>query len=801
MKVTLKWLQEYVDITIPLDEVCAKLTAAGLEVAEVKVIGGWQNVIIGQIIAVNPHPNADRLRLATLNLGKKEQTVVCGAPNLNIRDKIAFAFVGAELRDGHTGEMAVLKPAKIRGILSEGMICSEKELNISNDHTQIIVLPSNAPVGMALSEYMGDTILDIDITPNRPDCLSVIGIAREIAALTGKKVREPVASFKETDKNIQSLVNVEIKDPELCPRYCASLLTGVKIAPSPQWMQQRLLACGMRPINNIVDVTNYVMLEYGQPLHAFDYQEIKDKKIIIRRTVAGEEIKTLDGIDRKLNSDMLVIADGKSAVAVAGIMGGEGSEVNEATSTILIESANFNQATIHRGSVQLKLSSEASLRFEKGLSKELAIKALRRATQLMQELTGGEIATGFIDVYPGLKPESTILLAVGEVKRLLGIEIPADRIIEILDSLGFTSKKSQKLTDSFEVSTPWWRTDISCAADLVEEVARIYGYDNIPMTMLSSALPEGGTAPALGLRQKIRETMVSCGFQEILTYSLSSMETMKKLSPEMTYDGPEPVRIAHPMSRELECLRTEIRSGVLSVLARNQRFQQKNIRLFELGRVFIPRDGELPDEKEVLAAVMGTEQEEQFWRGQNEELNFFIAKGILETLLEKLGISADFIPSQDKSFLQGNSAEVIANKDKIGIIGQIHPRVAGGFDISGAVFMIELDLDILLSLVSVSYSFSSPPKYPGILRDIALLVDESIIYKQIYDVISGFPLVSRVTLFDIYQGEQVASGKKSMAVRIMYQATDHTLTDIEADKIQKNMLDKLMKDFSAALRS
>jgi phenylalanyl-tRNA synthetase beta chain len=801
MKVTLKWLREYVDIDTPLDEVCEKLTAAGLEVADIRIIGGWKNVIIGQITAVNPHPNADRLRLATLNLGTKEQTVVCGAPNLNIGDKIAFASVGAELRDGHTGELAVLKPAKIRGVLSEGMVCSEKELDISDDHTKIIVLPADAPVGTDLSDYMGDTVIDIDITPNRPDCLSVLGIAREIAALTGGKIKEPDAGYKEGSEDINKSVSVKIKAPEFCPRYCASLLTNVKLTPSPQWMQQRLLACGMRPINNIVDITNYVMLEYGQPLHAFDFKDVKDSKIIVRRAREEEEMRTLDGVDRKLNSDMLVIADGQRAVAVAGIMGGEGSEVNDNTNTVLIESANFNQAVIHKGSIELKLSSEASLRFEKGLSRELPMKALKRATYLMQELTGGEVARGIVDVYPGEKTAAPVLLPAGEVKRLLGIDLSAEKIVKMLESLGFECDKAGIASGKLTVNVPWWRTDINCAADLVEEVARMYGYDNIPMTMLSSSLTEGGAEPIIRLREKIREILVSCGFQEILTYSLTSKEINRKLAPDLKYEGPEPVKISHPMSHELECLRTELRSSVLATLARNQRYQQKNIRFFELGRIFLPVDGKLPDEKEKLCVMMGSEQEEQFWRGQMEEVDFFIVKGILETLLNKLGISPDFAMSKDVSFMNGKSADVIVDNEAIGVVGQLHPKVTAAFDINGAVYMFDLDVQRLLELTSVSYNFSSPPKYPGVSRDIALLIDDSIAYKQVYDIIRGFALVQKVSLFDIYQGEQVSAGKKSLAIRILYQAADHTLTDVEIDKIQKNMLEKLKREFSAELRS
>src|SRR4030043_585003 len=384
MKVSIRWLKEYVDLSVPLEELCERLTMAGLEVGGVEVIGGeWDSILVGKIVDVNAHPDAGRLRLVTVDLGKQSSTVVCGAPNTTVGDKVAFACVGATLIDGHSGERAQLKPAKIRGVVSEGMICSEKELGISDSHEGIMILSSEAVIGTPLTEYLGDAILDLDITPNRPDCLSVIGIAREIAALTGGNLHIPEAHYQELGKAIDSSASVEVVEPDLCPRYCASLLTGIKIAESPQWLQHRLLACGMRPINNIVDVTNYVMLEYGQPLHAFDYNEIRGRQIIVRRAANGEAMATLDGVQRTLNSNILVIADKERAIAVAGIMGGADSEVTENTTTVLIESANFNQAVIHRGSLGLRLSSEASLRFEKGLSRDLPLIALKRATQLL----------------------------------------------------------------------------------------------------------------------------------------------------------------------------------------------------------------------------------------------------------------------------------------------------------------------------------------------------------------------------------------------------------------------------------
>ncbi|HUW45503.1 MAG TPA: phenylalanine--tRNA ligase subunit beta, partial [Dehalococcoidia bacterium] len=424
MKVSLNWLRDYVDIKLAPEELAEKLTMSGLEVKGIQTIGGtWDNVVIGEVIAVNPHPDADRLKLATVDLGTEQVTTVCGAPNIELGQRVTFAHIGARLIDPHTGEAVLLKPAKIRGVVSEGMVCSEKELGISDSHEGILVLSPEAPIGAPLSAYLGDVIFDLDVTPNRPDCLSVIGIAREIAALTGEPLCLPEIHYEETEKSIDSFASVDIVDPDLCPRYCASLVTGIKIAPSPSWLQQRLNNCGMRPINNVVDVTNYVMLEYGQPLHAFDYNKLKGKQIIVRRAGNGETITSLDGTKRALTPDILVIADKKEAVAVAGIMGGLDSEVMDKTDTILLESANFNQAAIRRGCSHLQVQSEASIRFDKGLNSELPLLPLKRATQLLLELAGGKAAKGIIDVYPGKSEPKPILLTAREVERLSGLKV------------------------------------------------------------------------------------------------------------------------------------------------------------------------------------------------------------------------------------------------------------------------------------------------------------------------------------------------------------------------------------------
>ncbi|MGD0856217.1 MAG: phenylalanine--tRNA ligase subunit beta [Dehalococcoidia bacterium] len=799
MKAPLKWLKDYVDIEISNEELSDKLTLAGLEVSDIQVIGGsWDKVVVGKILEINPHPNADRLRLATVDMGKGNQTVVCGAPNLVVGDNIAFAFAGAKLIDGHTGKTEELKPAKIRGVESSGMICSEKELGMSENHEGILVLPADFEVGKPLRDYLGDAIFDIDITPNRADCLSIMGIAREIAALTGKPFKMPDLSYPESDKPVESYASVEIKAPDLCPRYCATIIEGITIGPSPRWMQDRLIACGARPINNMVDVTNYVMLEFGQPLHSFDYKQVRGNKIIVRRAAEGETMYTLDEQDRKFDSNILLIADAERPVAVAGVMGGLSSEIREFTTSILLESANFSQAAIHHGSQELKLASEASARFEKGLNPGLAIMAAKRATQLIVQLGSGKAAKGVIDVYPGNTGKKPVSVNEHDVKRLLGIDLKLDAIKKCLDLLGLPCKIDGK---NVLVDDPWWRNDINCTADLVEEVARITGYDNIPETMLSSSLPCGESAPIVSFRQDLKSFLVSTGFQEIITYPLTSQEVMQKLSASPDAKPAEMLKIANPMSRELEYLRTSLRMGVLSVLSRSQRIRENNIRLFEVAKVFIPRARDLPRENEILCGLVDTVTPEIYWQSKPQPVDFYFVKGVVETLLARFGIKADFVPGKDVTFSPAKSADIMVGSNKIGVIGEVHPVVLKNFDISESAFLFELDVDKLVTLASKPLVFKAVSKYPSITRDIAMLVDAAVTYQKIVDIVKAFSLVSDMQLFDLYEGKQVPEGKKSMAFRLTYQAADHTLKDEEVDKVQQRILERLSKELGATLRS
>jgi len=801
MKVSLNWIKEYVTLTLPLADITEKLTMAGLETEVVEIIDDrWENIIIGQITAIKPHPNADRLTLPTVDLGTEQATVVCGAPNLKLGDKIAFAHVGAHLIDGHSGQIATLKSAKIRGVVSSGMVCSEKELGISDKHEGIMILPDEATVGTPLADYLGDVILDLEVTPNRPDCLSVIGIAREIATLTGQSLHLPKVSYEETDSPIEQQIAVEISSPDLCSRYSASLVTGVKIAESPAWMQRRLLACGMRPINNLVDVTNYVMLEYGQPLHSFDYEKIRGKKIIARRASDCESFTTLDNNEQKLNSDMLVIADVMGAVAVAGVMGGINSEVTEETTSILLEAASFNAASIHYTGRTLGIPSEACMRFERGISPDLTLPALKRATQLLVKLGDGEITRGIIDVYPGKLEQEPIPLSVDDVKRILGVEFSRDQIVSTLTSLGFDCKQAGSASQIL-VTAPYWRCDIRLVVDLIEEVARITGYDRIPTTMLSQSIPSQNPQPIIGLKRKTKHHLVGYGFHEVITYSLTSLKMLNMLSPEPHPIEPILHRVANPMTVEQEYLRPNLRANLLVALSANRRRENGGIRLFELGKIYLPRPKDLPDEREVLCGLLNGPRLEQSWHSGDALLDFFEAKGVVEGLLNQLGVEASFEPCSDEGLHSTKQAAIVIGGKRLGIVGELHPRVLLNFEIDEAVYLFEIDLVVLLPFTIGRKVFQPIPRFPAIVRDMALVIDTGIVHQKALDIIESFPLVEQVMLFDVYSGEQVPPGKRSLAYRITFQSPTHTLTDNEVNEVQQQILDRLSQELGTILRN
>ena len=780
-------------------ELAHRLTMAGVEVGEVEEIGDWNECLVGLVTAVRSHPQADRLSLCQVDTGSEEVEVVCGAPNVAANQKICFAKVGANLINAHTGKREALKPARIRGVVSQGMICSELELGLGEDHTGIIVLPDDAPVGKSLDSYLGDTILDLELTPNRLDCLSMLGVAHEVAALTGASVREPEISYPEDGIPVSEEVDISVADPDLCYRYTASLIKNVSVGPSPRWLQERLTKAGLRPINNVVDVTNYVMLEYNQPLHAFDFDRLKDRTIIVRRAQPGETLVTLDGVERKLSAKVLVIADRQDPIGIGGVIGGENSEIGPRTTNVLLESANFDGRNNRETAQSFLLRTDATLRFEKGLRPELAPIALRRATQLIQQVTGGSVAPGIIDVFPD--PElfpKTVRLTTARLKRVLGMDVDLDTVLRTLSSLGFQTESQDP--GSVEVTIPYWRNDITIEEDLVEEVVRIVGYDSVPVTMLSTPIPYQQSNPKRNLVGLVKDTLAASGMQEVISYPLVSLDDLEKVSPK---DAASPhIKIANPLNAVEECLRPTLRPSLLRTLATNQGHSEGPFRFFEVGKGFQPRADDLPQERETVCGILAGRRWQPSWLESDEHLDFYDAKGVLEGLLQRLGMAAQYEPAQDPYFRLGSCATVVAGDVGLGVVGEVHPNIAEAFDLRAErVAFFELDLDILLEALPIAAQpFARLDRFPAANRDLALVVPVDVPAGKVHGIITRHRLVNHVDLFDIYTGDNVPAGTKSLAFHVYFQATDRTLTTDEVNRSLQGLLRNLESQVQASLR-
>ena len=800
MRVPLSWLRQYVDVDLPVQELAHRLTMAGIEVGEVEVIGGWKEVFVGHVTDVRPHPNADRLRLCVVTTGAEELEVVCGAPNVASGQKICFAKVGANIYNTHSERHETLEAAKIRGVESQGMICSAIELGLGDDHSGIIVLPDDAPTGTPLDDYLGDTVLDLELTPNRLDCLSVLGVAHEVAALTGKTVREPEASYEESGPPITEWVNISVDSPELCRRYTASLLLGVKIGPSPQWLQDRLTRAGLRPINNVVDVTNFVMLEYNQPLHSFDYDLIKDATVIVRRARPGEVLTTLDSVERKLTDEHLVIADAKDAIGLGGVIGGANSEISENTVNVLLESATFDGTNNRETAQSLGLRTEATLRFEKGLRPELAPIALRRATGLIQEVAGGTVAPGIVDVLSdeGAEPPM-VTLTSSKIKRMLGMEVDLKKVQEIMDALGFTWEPEGDA--ALKVTVPYWRNDVNIEEDLVEEVVRTIGYDSVPTTMLSSPIPFQQPVPVMGLRDQIKDVLAAAGMQEVINYPLVTLQQLEQV--EHLDRSALPLRVANPMSSDREYLRTTLRASLLANLAANQGHSAGPFRMFEAGRVFWPRTGDLPEERETVAGVLAGLRHEPSWLEDDSLLDFFDVKGVVESVLGHLGVTATYEPVDDPAFHPGRCAAIKSGDSLLGLVGEVHPVVMERLGLeSPQVAAFELYLEpILAALPSSERQFEPLPRYPSATRDLALVMPSDVDAGRVTQLILRHRGVDRAELFDIYAGENVAEGTKSLAFHVYFQARDRTMTNEEVNRSLDGLLRTLEQELNVTLRA
>jgi phenylalanyl-tRNA synthetase beta chain len=827
MKVPISWLRDYVDITVDIEELAERMTLAGLEVVSIEDIGSqWDRemIFVGEVLRVEEHPNADRLTVVTVDYGaSKPMSVVTGAPNLEVGQKgqkVAFAIAGARLIDGYSQELryTTLKPSKIRGIPSEGMVCSEKELGLSDEHTGILLLDEDAPVGTPLAEYMGDIVLDLDLTPNLARCFSMVGVAREVAALTRQKLHVDIPEMEALGESIQGQAEVEIADPDLCFRYSATLIRDVKIGPSPRWMQRRLLLSGMRPINNVVDITNYVMLEWGQPLHAFDYDMLRNRKgtaglsdegppvIVVRRAKSREITTTLDGVKRGLTEDMLLITDGGGPVAIAGVMGGFESEVTERTKNILLEAASFSHVNNRYTSQALKLSSEASARFGRGVPASMTIPAAKRATDLMRQLGGGTIAKGVVDVYPVKQEKKVVEITAHEVERITGIGIGDEEIMEILEALDF---RCEKRGDMICATVPDYRLDINLPADLVEEVARIYGYDRITATLMADELPSQERNESLEKEEFVRDVMVGCGLQEVITYSITNLEVVGKVDP----GGAPPkeddyIRLANPLSSEREFMRRTLMNCLLETVRDNVRYTDR-VAIFEVGRVYHPIEGEiLPRELRRLGIAMIGPREALSWlKKETSSMDFFDLKGVIEILLSTLGIREwHFKAAERPTFHPGRAAHLITGKGEIGILGEVHPKVLDAFDLSQypqqPVCMAELDLEMLLEDGCLSGELTPISRFPSLSEDLAIVVDEDIPAQRVQEVIhqAGGKFLVGAELFDLYQGPQIESGKKSLAYSLTYRALDKTLAPEDVSRMRDRILRALERELQGKLR-
>jgi phenylalanyl-tRNA synthetase beta chain len=840
MKIPVSWLKDFIDLdSLTMEEIARKLTLAGLEVDEILYVGlempaykngekhefktngiAWdkERIVVAEIREVNPHPNADRLTLLDVYDGQQSQVVLTGAPNIfHLKGtgklakpiKVAYAKEGATIYDGHADGLvpATLKRAKIRGVDSYSMVCSEKELGITEEHEGIIILDDDAPVGMPLADYMGDAVLDISILPNMARNANVIGIARELAAQTGRELKKPAIKLKTDGESIQGRVSIEISNPELNPRFVLGLIRDIEIKPSPYQIQRRLKLAGMRPINNIVDATNYAMLELGEPLHAFDYDVLAGRvgnpahkiKIITRAARDGEKLTTLDGVERTLSSMNVLVCDEKGSLSIAGVMGGTESEITDKTRNVLLEGAAWNFINIRRTAKQHNLPSEASFRFSRGVHPALADMGVKRGLQLMAEMSGGKVAPGLVDEYP-LKPKDpTITVTPTDVKRLLGIDLTAKQIADLLTRLEFKCTVEKSVV---KAKTPTHRMDIGEGvvglADVLEEVARSYGYDNIPVTTMADALPPQIGNPVHEWEEHLRDLLVALGLQEVVTYRMTSPEREVRVAQHTDY-----VRIANPIAPEKNILRRSLLASVLETAEKNAR--SESVAMFEVGSVFEPNGNNLPDEPHRLALVITGLRVATAWDVKDSPaLDFFDMKGRIELLLSGLRyINVAYIATDSAAHLHpGKAAEVKVNGQIVGVFGELHPLVKEKYEFgTSPVIVAEFDLDALRTM-HPTYGIRPVADVPPVLEDIAVIVDESVLADRLEALIrqTGGKIVTDVRLFDVYRGEQIGAGKKSLAYSLTYQS-DKTMTDAEAAAIRNKIVKRLEQEVGAKLRS
>ena len=805
MRVSLKWLKELVAVDLPVKELVDRLDLTGTAVEAVHTAGAaLEGIVVGQIIAKDRHPEADKLWVTRVDVGAAEPLqIVCGAQNFEAGDKVPVALVGATLPNGMT-----IKKAKLRGVPSEGMNCSADELGLGGDHSGLLILPADAPVGTPFAEYQGlsDSILELEITPNRPDCMSVVGVAREVGAVLGLPASVPASVPVETGMPVADSVVVTIADPDLCPRYTARLIRNVKIGPSPAWLAEKVQACGARPISNVVDITNYVMFELGQPLHAFDADTLgKDAEgrtsIHVRVARAGEKLVTLDGQDRELTDDTLLITDPSGPIALAGVMGGESTEIGDATVDILLESASFSPSSISHTRRRLSLLSEASARYERGVDPAGCAAALDRAAALMAELAGGQVAPGIVDTYPRPAMPRELTLRVPRLHAIIGEPIPAEEAAAILTRLGCTVAAGG---EALQVTAPTFRPDLEREIDLVEEVLRVFGMERIVSTLPSSRERIGELTRTQRWRERIGATLRACGLNETMTYSFADPSDAERVRDELA-EGEVHTELLNPMSVEQSVLRRSLLPGLLRAVSYNQHRGVADVHLYEIGSTYRATLGKKqPKERAVVAGVLAGAWHRPVWNQPAEPLGFFDGKGILEILAREAGIDRFKVRATELPFLQpGRSTQVLIGGEVIGWLGEVHPLVAEEFEAAAPVPAFELDLAALVRAAQDVKRFNDVPKYPAIELDIALLVSEDVSGERIEQAArsAGGKLLESVRIFDVYRGKGVQAGHKSVALALTYRASERTLTAEEVEAAHERLVRKVTGAVGGSLRA
>jgi len=799
MKVTYNWLKEYVDFDWSVEELAERITMLGVEVEGIEQTGGaFEGIVVGEVIVRDQHPNADKLSLCKVNDGTRELQIVCGATNFQAGDKVALATVGTDMPVEEGEKPFTIKEGRIRGETSQGMMCSGSELRLNEDHDGILILPKDATVGQSFGEHMAcaekDTVFDLEVTPNRPDLNGVIGLAREIAALTGNGLKMPPADLPETGPKVSESVAVEIKDAELCPRYNARVILGVNVGPSPAWLSSRLEQVGIRPINNVVDATNYAMMETGQPLHAFDLNllaEVEGRRtVVVRRASAGEKFTTLDEEEHELSADNLLIADCEKGIALAGVMGGLNTEIQNETQDVLLETAYFNPQNIRATSKGLGLHTDASYRFERGADMGCVDWVGRRAAKLITEVAGGELLSGNVDEFPGQPEAREITLRHGRTNALLGIVIEPAKAVEYLQGLDLELLSQDEVSATFRI--PTWRVDLKREVDLIEEVCRVHGVDQIPASPPRGCIGGNdfdGQHDSIG---QVRNILTGLGIDEAQGQTLISDESALLVSEEL-------VRLEYPLASDMNVLRPSLLPGLLDSLRNNLTRQNQSVRLFEVGRTFAMG----PVETRCVALLLTGARNASFWQGEDAKVDVNDLKGVVEGLLESLGVyGVEFVRREEADSLFLESAELRMGKQTIGQMGQFLPVLGKRYEAREAVYLAEINLDALLHRRTINKSFKSLPQFPASERDVAMLVDESVTHSDVLGVIKNIKPANLVDtqLFDVFRGKNVPEGKKSLAYSFTYRSAEKTLKDKEVNSAHEQLIAAFKQELSATIR-